>query len=147
MKSAHNRRIVMALAVYLTVFCGLTGAPQFGQAADDEATKIYQLARRLHDENTDRGGFTVWVNGDIGEDGTARRTSVNGGDPLPAFKLRLFNGSGTLQSQDIKGPYVLNFWSSWCSVCRAEFALFDKKIKDKSLQVPVIFVDTLDNHG
>lgn len=149
MKSAHNRRIVMGLAVCLTVFYGLVvvGAPRHGQAADDEATKIYQLARSLHRENTNRGSFTVWVNGDIGEDSTARRTIVKGGDPMPAFKLSLFNGSDMLQSQDLKGPYILNFWSSWCSVCRPEFALFDKKIKDKSLRVPVIFVDTLDSRA
>jgi thiol-disulfide isomerase/thioredoxin len=145
MKSAHNRRIVMGLAVCLAVFYGLARAPRHGQATDDEGTRIYQLARGLHRENTNRGSFTVWVNGDIGEDSTARRTSVKGGDPLPAFKLSLFSGSSTLQSQDLKGPYILNFWSSWCSVCRAEFVLFDKKIKDKSLQVPVIFVDTLDS--
>jgi thiol-disulfide isomerase/thioredoxin len=145
MESAHSRRIVVGLAVCLAMFYWLAGAPQHGQAADDEATKIYKLARSLHSENTAQGGFTVWVNGDIGGDSTARHTSTKGGDPVPAFKLSLFDG-GTLQGQDIKGPYILNFWSSWCSVCRAEFALFAEKIKDKSLQVPVILVDTLDLH-
>ena len=142
-KAACRRCMVMGLAVCLAVLYGLAAAPARGQADDDEAAKICQLARRLHGENTDRGGFTVWVNGDLGGDSTARRTGVKGGDPLPAFKLSRFDG-GTLQSQDLKGPYILNFWSSWCSVCRAEFALFGTKTNDKSLQVPVILVDTLD---
>jgi thiol-disulfide isomerase/thioredoxin len=122
---------------------GLVGAPQHGHAVD-EAAKIYQLARRLHEENTALGGFTVWVNGDIGQDLSARRTSVKGGDPLPAFEFALFNSSRTLRSGDMKGPYILNFWASWCGVCRAEFALFSRHIGDKSLRVPVIFVNTLD---
>jgi thiol-disulfide isomerase/thioredoxin len=144
MKSAHNQSIVLVAIVSLMTFYGSVQVPVQGHAEDDEATKIYQLARRLHDEDTDRGSFTVWVNGDIGEDMTARRTSVNGGDPLPAFKLTLFDGNSTLEPKDLKGPRILNFWSSWCSVCRTDFALFTRRIKDKSLVVPVIFVNTLD---
>src|SRR5258707_1536273 len=144
MKTAYNPRIVKVWVVCLMALYGLVNPPLRGHAADDEATKIYQLARSLHDEDTQQGSFTVWVNGDIGVDTTARRTSVNGGDPLPAFKLTLFKDNTTLQSKAMKGPYILNFWSSWCGVCRAEFALFNRKIEDKSLVVPVIFVDTLD---
>jgi thiol-disulfide isomerase/thioredoxin len=144
MEIDYRHRTGMLVLMCLVMLCGLVGVPQRGHAADDEATKIYQLARRLHQENTDLGGFTVWVNGDIGQDLTARRTSLNGGDPLPAFEFALFNSNDTLQSKDMKGPYILNFWASWCSVCRAEFALFSKHIDDKSLRVPVIFVNTLD---
>ncbi len=147
MRSALNYRIVLVLIVCFISLYGLVRLTLRERPAHDEVTRIYQLARSLHDENTTRGSFTVWVNGDIGEDMTARRTSVYGGDPLAAFELALFDDNRTLQSTDLKGPYILNFWSSWCSVCRAEFALFDKKITDQSLVIPVIFVDTLDFMG
>lgn len=143
MVSSRIRRIILALTVGLGAFVGLASASPHVRA-DDEAMKIYELARRLHDEDTKLGGFTVWVNGDIGEDTSARRVGVNGGDPIPAVKFNKFDGGGTMQPQDLKGPYILNFWASWCRPCREEFPRFAKRIGDKSLSVPVIFVNVLD---
>jgi len=86
----------------------------------------------------------VWVNGDIGDDLAARRTWVGGGEPLPAFKFTQFDSDATIQPQDVKRPYILNFWASWCSACRDEFPLFTRRLKDQSLPIPVIFVNGMD---
>jgi thiol-disulfide isomerase/thioredoxin len=147
MKWMRNPRRILVWIISLLFVYGTVTLPVRAQQPDDEATKIYQLARSLHQENTDRGAFTLWVNGDIGGDLTARRTALSAGDPLPDFTLTLFGSGDTLTSEDVKGPYILNFWSSWCSVCLAEMRLFDQKITDGSLTVPVIFVDTLDYQG
>ena len=124
MQSARIRWTVIVLLGGLLSLAAFATVRPDGQPADDETTKINQLARRLYDENTIFGSFTIWVNGDIGSDMTARRTTINGGDPLADFSLTLFKDDKTLQSKDMQGPYILNFWSSWCSVCRAEFAPF-----------------------
>src|SRR5215813_11220903 len=139
-----RKRILIVLLIGLLALSGLLIPPVRVHADDDEATKIYELARSLHYENSDRGGFTVWVNGDIGQDTKLRITSIKGGDPLPDYKFTSFNGKSTILPKDMKGPYILNFWASWCPPCRAEFPLFAQKIKDKSLTIPVIFVNTQD---
>src|SRR5579859_1077047 len=147
MAALRNRRLLTILVVAFITLIGLvqlTSPHRSAHADGDEAAKIEQLARRLHEENTIHGGFTLWVNGDIGEDVTARLSGVHGGDPLPDFTFITLDGGKTLQPNDLKGPYILNFWASWCSTCRGEIPRFMSKIKDGSLPVPVIFVNILD---
>jgi thiol-disulfide isomerase/thioredoxin len=149
MKFTYIKIIVVALILMVSyvLLHGLVDATLQEEPDADVATRIYELARSLHYENNERGSFTIWVNGDIGEDVTARRTVVQGGDPLSDFELSSFDGNDALKPADMQGAYIINFWSSWCSVCRAEFALFDERIGDGSLTIPVIFVDTLDTQG
>lgn len=143
MLSPRGRALVV-LIVAMLAFSGLVVAPARVRADDDEATRIYELARSLFYQNADQGGYTVWVNGDVGQDTKLKITTVNGGDPIPDFKFTSFNGKTTMQPKDMKGPYILNFWASWCPPCRAEFPMFAKSVADKTLEFPVIFVNTQD---
>jgi cytochrome c biogenesis protein CcmG, thiol:disulfide interchange protein DsbE len=62
-----------------------------------------------------------------------------GGGPLPDFDLPRLSGEGGLSSTDLEGgPFVLNFWATWCNPCRKEMPAFERvwqRYKDDGLTI------------
>ena len=64
---------------------------------------------------------------------------------LPAFKLKLVNGS-VLNSKDLQGKIVvIDFWGTWCKPCIAEipdFNQFYRDYKSKGVQFLALAADS-----
>ncbi len=62
-----------------------------------------------------------------------------------AFTLPLFSG-GELSSQALRGrPVILNFYASWCGICRQEMPDFQRIQQDGRGQVTVVGVNPQSN--
>lgn len=66
--------------------------------------------------------------------------------PAPGFDLPLLSGHGRLSLAALRGHVVvLNFWASWCTVCRAETPMLVRMwARLHPLGVDFLGVDTLD---
>lgn len=65
------------------------------------------------------------------------------GDPMPGFRLPTSRKSEHATPVGT-GPFLLNFWATWCPPCRAEMAALDRVHRDlaaKGLVVLGISVD------
>lgn len=64
--------------------------------------------------------------------------------PTPAFKLKDLNGND-IRLGDFKGKVVLlNFWTTWCGLCKAEtpwFSEFQQRQKEAGLVVIGVSMD------
>ena len=58
-------------------------------------------------------------------------TLVKVGDPAPDFSIALFDGSH-LTLSELRGKVVLlNFWATWCPLCRQELTRVQKDLIDR----------------
>ncbi|MBA3242724.1 MAG: TlpA family protein disulfide reductase [Acidobacteria bacterium] len=63
------------------------------------------------------------------------------GNVAPNFSLRSLDGA-TVKSASLKGtPVVLNFWATWCQVCRTEIPELQKLATDPKVKVVSIALD------
>ena len=74
-------------------------------------------------------------------------SSSDSNESIPTFNLpTLYHPEKTLTNQDLNGKITLiNFWASWCSVCRIEHPVL-MMIK-KNYRTPIFGIDVQDNPG
>lgn len=48
------------------------------------------------------------------------------GDPLPAAELPYLDRDGALDTGELAGPAVVNFWATWCTFCVEEMPDFEE---------------------
>jgi cytochrome c biogenesis protein CcmG, thiol:disulfide interchange protein DsbE len=68
--------------------------------------------------------------------------------PAPQFQLPLLEQHGDLQLSSLVGrPIVLNFWASYCDICRQESPAIAKVAATVGSKVRFLGVDTEDEQG
>lgn len=69
-----------------------------------------------------------------------------GASELPALELRCLGGTTTLALSDVRGPAIVNFWSTTCEPCREEMPVLQEFHEQYGDQVPMLGVNFLDTY-
>lgn len=71
-------------------------------------------------------------------------SALKAGDPMPALALPMLNGQD-YPLAPTAGPFLLNFWATWCLPCRAEMAALERAHRTlgmRGLRIVGISVDS-----
>ncbi|HJQ06339.1 MAG TPA: TlpA disulfide reductase family protein [Nocardioides sp.] len=82
-------------------------------------------------------------------DCTAKDLAVDASAPaaqLPTVPLGCLGSTATAPLSDVKGPAIINFWSSTCGPCRKEMPALAAFAKKYAGQVTVVGVDYLETY-
>ncbi|MFI6928335.1 TlpA family protein disulfide reductase [Nonomuraea spiralis] len=73
------------------------------------------------------------------------------GRQAPGFSLDRIGGPGNVTTARFAGhPMIINFWASWCDVCRSEFVLLDgalERHREKGLVVLGVLAHDIKERG
>lgn len=69
-----------------------------------------------------------------------------GASELPDLELRCLGGTTTLALSDVRGPAIVNFWSTTCEPCREEMPVLQEFHERYGEQVPLLGVNFLDTY-
>lgn len=69
-----------------------------------------------------------------------------GASDLPDLELRCLGGTSTLALSDVRGPAIVNFWSTTCEPCREEMPVLQEFHETFGDQVPLLGVNFLDTY-
>lgn len=69
-----------------------------------------------------------------------------GASELPDVALRCLGGTDELSLADVKGPAIINFWSTTCGPCREEMPVLQQFHEQYGDQVPLLGVNFLDTY-
>lgn len=71
--------------------------------------------------------------------------TAKGASQLPDVSLHCLGGTSTVSLADVKGPAIVNFWSTVCGPCRKEMPVlqqFHEQYGDQVAMIGVNFLDT-----
>ena len=69
-----------------------------------------------------------------------------GASELPDLELRCLGSTTTLALSDVRGPAIVNFWSTTCEPCRKEMPVLQEFHEKYGGQVPMLGVNFLDTY-
>lgn len=69
-----------------------------------------------------------------------------GASDLPDVALHCLGGTDDLSLADVKGPAIINFWSTTCGPCREEMPVLQQFHEQYGDQVPLLGVNFLDTY-
>ncbi|MFI0795364.1 TlpA family protein disulfide reductase [Micromonospora rubida] len=67
-----------------------------------------------------------------------------GGSVLPELTLPCFTGGDPVALRDVRGPAVINLWTSWCGPCRKELPAFQRLSERSAGRLQVVGVNARD---
>ena len=69
-----------------------------------------------------------------------------GASDLPDISLHCLGSTASMSLADVKGPAVINFWSTTCGPCREEMPILQRFHEQYGDQVPLLGVNFLDTY-
>lgn len=79
-----------------------------------------------------------------GMDGTSGEVPL---DPAPDFAVYDDQGNAVSLRDYVGKPVVINFWASWCGVCKSELPYFQKAYEDYEGEVQFLMVNLTKGNG
>ncbi len=67
------------------------------------------------------------------------------GQPLPGMELARLDGGGTVDTGELRGPAVINFWATWCAFCVEEMPALERVHQQVGERVRFLGVDREDD--
>jgi thiol-disulfide isomerase/thioredoxin len=69
-----------------------------------------------------------------------------GASELPDMTLDCLGSTASISLADVKGPAIINFWSTTCAPCREEMPVLEQFHEQYGSQVPLLGVNYLDTY-
>lgn len=121
-------------------------AEQFADIGTSERTAEEQTASERTAEEQENKGYVVQENDGSGSD-EPQAESVKSSTVVD-YDFTVLDSSGTERtlSSFVGKPIVVNFWASWCSVCKEEFPDFQSAYETYGTEVEFVMVNMTDGY-